>query len=71
MTSGLANLTALHWKRGSDYHVESACGRFTIAKTYHGDVVRYTLWDRRATPARALCDHPTYELAKDAAEAWR
>lgn len=70
---GLANLTKLHWRQASDYHVESACGRFSISKAFVGERVNYTLWLRRTndTGPKRISDHQTYEAAKAAAEAWR
>jgi hypothetical protein len=62
-------LTAPQWKRGSQYHVESECGCWSISKSFHGPRATYTLWHRDNARCRyERCgDYPSFDLAKEAA----
>ena len=65
---GLAALTAPAFRRASAYHVESACGRWSIAKIGTADGFRYVLWEKReGQRPRWVSMHETYAAAEEAA----
>jgi len=62
---------ALDWKKASDYHLESGCGRYTVSKTKYVDLTRYTAWrrgDGKLKPAESLGQFDNPKDAKTCAE---
>lgn len=63
----------MKWHRRGAYHLESECGGYRVAKTYHQGQPWYTLWKRppngwSSGPPIQGGAHPTPELAKAEAE---
>jgi hypothetical protein len=61
------------WKKASDYHLESGCGRYTVSKTMgtDGKTPRYTAWlagDGRHRLAECLGQFTTGKEARQCAE---
>lgn len=37
-------MSSLAWVKGSNYHIKSECGRYTVAKTGRDNYIRYSAW---------------------------
>ena len=42
-------MSEITWTTGDKYHIRSACGRYTVAKTLVGSVARYGAWRLHAS----------------------
>lgn len=62
----------LEWNKPQRWYVASACGRYTISKSFVDKQVSYTAWrlspDTRKAPHTILGVTATYEEAKAVAE---
>lgn len=61
----------MNWKRGSAYHIESDCGRYTVCKAQVFGTFSYGAWrdEGKGKQATHLGEFPSAEDAKACAEA--
>lgn len=62
--------STLTWDRASKYHVQTACGRYSVAKLFLNGIARYEAWLRvPAHKHRILGTHDTAEQAQEQCQA--